>query len=250
MQRGPISLAFSLLTVACSGRRTEPRAIEMVPIGTDVGTGRGEAADGAVTGVNSAADVVLKDECAGVELDDLTRAFVEACEATSADERTASLGDKLEARVSVSPEAVAPGGQVTLAVVLRNKTAEPLVLVFSGAPTPTFDVEARDDKGRRAGWPAGKPPKPRKARSTEALSSKLYKVTLAANGVARLSTSWDAIRTRWAPEKTQTAWSDRPFPRAPAGPLSPGRYLLRVSVPLVAERSELTALEAKVRVGK
>lgn len=137
---------------------------------------------------------------------------------------------------------------MTLAVALRNKTPEPLVLVFTGAPTPTLDVEARDDKGRRAGWPASKPPRPRKPRAADA--AKLFKVTLAGNGVARLTTTWDAVRTRWAPEKTQGAWSDRPFPRAPAGPLPAGRYELRVSLPLVAEKSELTTLETKVRVGK
>jgi hypothetical protein len=43
---------------------------------------------------------------------------------------------------------------------------------------------------------------------------------------------WDAVKTRWAPEKLKGTPPEKGYPRAPAGALPKGKYSLRVATPL------------------
>ena len=75
-------------------------------------------------------------------------------------------------------------------------------------------------------------------------------MTLAPGGTARVKIPWDAVKTRWAPEKAKT-WEGRGYPRLPAGPLAPGKYVLRVVIPLVGvfEKGELDVPKLPIEVG-
>lgn len=145
------------------------------------------------------------------------------------------IKDKIEVKVSASTPSTTPGGRVDLVLTLRNKTDNPLPLYFTGDPSPRFDVEAYDAKGRtRVDIPAGKFPGYPKGFKPEAREAKAARITLEKNGTARVKLSWDAVKMKWAPDKAKT-WEGRGYPRTPAGPMPAGKYTLRVLVPLIGE---------------
>lgn len=155
--------------------------------------------------------------------------------------------DKLEMKVSASTPSTTPGGRVDLVLTLRNKTDSTLPLYFTGDPNPRFDVEAYDAKGRtRVDIPAGKFPGYPKGFKPEARDAKAARITLEKNGTAKVKLSWDAVKTKWAPEKAKT-WEGRGYPRAPAGPMPPGKYTLRVLAPLIGD---LDAPKVEIEVTK
>lgn len=226
-------LLFCAPLTACTPNAPPHKALEMQPIGTV----RNDAAppptegDGGFTTPNSATPAPSNEgPCVGSRFDSVEQALKQ-CEVPmpKSGEVPSGLHDKLDIQVSTNPSQAKPGGHLEVVVLFRNKTADPLSLYFTGDPTPRFDVEAVDAKGKRVDLPAGKPPKAPPSPGREAKASRL---TLSPAGTARVVLSWDAVKTKWAPEKMKT-WEGRGFPRASAGPLPAGKYTLRVVLPLL-----------------
>ncbi|MDB5212294.1 MAG: hypothetical protein JWO86_221 [Myxococcaceae bacterium] len=217
------------------------RPVEMAPIGTvPIATRTAtEPEGGTTTTPNSGTPNPMKESaCAGDDFEVLDEALKQ-CDTKMPRTTDVPTGmrDKLELRVTSGTPSVAAGGRVDLTITFKNKSSEPLPLYFTGDPLPKFDVEAVDLKGHRVDLPAGKPPK------TPALPTrdvKASRITLAPGGTARVKIAWDAVKTRWAPEKVKS-WDGRGYPRAPAGPLAAGKYTLRIVVPLVGvfEKGEI-----------
>jgi len=245
-------VVLAIVAFACSA--CEPPAarkpIDMTPIGTvpNVERRATEEGDASVTTPNSGTPGPRKaSPCVGgdfVALDETLR----NCEVPmpASTELPSSLRDKLEVTVAASTLAVVQGGRMDLTVTFRNKSSEPLPLYFSGNRFPHFEVEALDAKGHRADVPAGKTPAwPKGTGPSASVPEKAWRVTLAGGASGKIKISWDAAKTKWAPEKAN-GWERPGFPRAMAGPLSPGKYTLRIGVPLV--RGGLDALKIAIRV--
>jgi len=145
-----------------------------------------------------------------------------------------SIKDKLEVEITSSTPSTTPGGRVDVQITLRNTTSEPLDLYFTGDPTPRFDLEATDAKGRRVDIPSGKWPGYPKGFKPEVREARAAKVTLQKNGTAKVKLTWDAMKMRWAPDKAKV-WEGRGYPRVPSGPLKPGKYTLRPVIPIIGE---------------
>ena len=237
-------------TTGC-GAEKQRKPVEMAPIGTvKIATRTAvEPEGGTTTTPNSGTPPPMKEAaCASDDFEALEDALRQ-CDAKmpgSADVPT-GMRDKLELRVTSGTPSIAAGGRVDLTVTFKNKSNEPLPLYFTGDPSPKFDVEAVDSKGHRVDLPAGKPPKTPALPTREVKASR---ITLAPGGTARVKIAWDAVKTRWAPEKVKT-WDGRGYPRAPAGPLPAGKYTLRIVLPLVGvfEKGELEPPKVPVDVG-
>jgi hypothetical protein len=250
---GRVTLALVAAVAAMSGcgpaRQRKP--VEMAPIGTvPVATRTVDEPDGGTTTTpNSGTPSPMKEStCAGDDFDALEEALKQ-CETKmpGASDVPSGMRDKLELRATSGAPSIAAGGHVDVTVTLKNKSSEPLALYFTGDPLPKFDVEAVDAKGRRVDLPSGKPPK------TPALPThdvKASRITLGPGGSARVKIPWDAVKTRWAPEKMKS-WDRRGYPRAAAGPLAAGKYTLRVVLPLVGvfEKGELEPPKLPIDVG-
>jgi hypothetical protein len=227
----------------------------MTPIGTvPIATRTVEEPDGGTTttpnsGTPVAINTTKESPCTSIDFEALDDVLKQCDSAMpKAGEVPSGMRDKLELRVSSSPSSTTPGGHVDLNVTFKNKSNDPLPLFFSGDPSPRFDVEAVDSKGKRVDLPTGKPPK------TPALPTrdvKAAKIILSPGGVARLRIPWDAVKTRWAPERVKGGWEGRGYPRAPAGPLGNGKYMLRVILPLIGafEKGELEVPKVPIDVG-
>lgn len=232
---------------------SQRKPIEMTPIGTVPNVTRTveeEPSDSGVTTPNSGTPSPVKEAiCTGGEFDSLGDTLRQ-CDTPMprAGDVPVGMKDKLDVRVVASTPSTPPGGRVDLTVTLKNKSNEPLPLYFTGDPSPRFEVEALDAKGRRADLPNGKPPKsttPAPTREVKAL-----RITLTPGGTAKVRLAWEAVRTRWAPEKAKT-WDGKGPPRAPAGPLPTGRYQLRVVLPLIGafDKGELDPPKIPMDVG-
>lgn len=233
---GPCVLLVLACLVACGPPPTRP-TIEMEPIGTFQNvptTPLPEPTDSEVTTPNSGTPLPGASPCSASELDNLEETL-KACETSmpKASEVT-SIRDKLEVKITTSSASTTPGGRIEVQITLRNKTNDPLALYFTGDPTPRFDIEAVDAKGRRADLPPTKFPGYPKGMKPEAREAKAAKVTLSKLGAARLKLTWDAVKTKWAPERAKV-WEGRGPPRVTAGPLPPGKYTLRVVLPLIGD---------------
>lgn len=214
----------------------QPKKLEMEPIGTLKNvptTPIAEAGDGGVTAPNSGT-ILPNNACTAVDFESLEDAL-RLCEVpVPRAAEVPSIKDKLEVKVEPSPKSAAPGGRVEVVITLRNRTSDPLPLFFTGDPIPRFDVEAFDAKGRRADLPATKWPGYPKGVKPEPRDAKAAKVTLEKNGTAKVRVPWDAVKTRWAPDRARS-WDGRGYPRVPSGVLGPGKYSLRVVLPVVGE---------------
>jgi len=62
---------------------------------------------------------------------------------------------------------------------------------------------------------------------------------------------WEAVRTRWAPEKYAGTPPEMGFPRVSAGPLGKGKYKLRVVTPLtnIFEGTDKEISAPKIDIG-
>jgi hypothetical protein len=246
-----VTLATLGGSVAGCDPAKQRKPVEMAPIGTvPVATRTVEEADGGTTTTpNSGTPSPMKEAaCASDDFEALEEALKQCgSKMPGATDVPTGMRDKLELRVTSGTPSIAAGGRVDLTITLKNKSNEPLPLYFSGDPSPKFDVEAVDSKGRRVDLPAGKPPKTPAPPTREV---KAARITLAPGGTARVKIAWDAVKTRWAPEKVKT-WDGRGYPRAPAGPLAPGKYTLRIVLPLVGvfEKGELEAPKVPMDVG-
>jgi hypothetical protein len=221
--------------IACENGISK-KNLAMEPIGTvkPINTTQTEdKSDGGVVAPNSGTP--SKDgPCIASEFDNLEDVF-RTCEvAMPKASDVPQVKDKLDVKVTMSSATTTPGGRVDVQIVLRNKTSEPLPIYFTGDPTPHFDLEAVDSKGRRADLPSSKWPGYPKGYKPEAREAKASRVTLDKNGSAKLRLTWDAVKTKWAPDKAKS-WEGRGFPRSPSGPLPPGKYMLRLVLPLIGD---------------
>lgn len=217
----------------------------MEPIGTvaDVPRVANEPDDGeAFTTPNSGTPSPFKESaCSGGDFDALDD-VLRRCEAPmpQSSDLPSGIADKLQIRVRANAPSVARSGRLELTVTLQNVSNEPLTLYFSGAPSPRFDVEAIDAKGRRVDVPKGKPPPWPKGAEAKNAPVRAARVTLSPGASGTISLPWRAVTYRWAPELADS-WEGRGYPRAPSTPLAKGRYTLRFVVPLlgVFEKGEL-----------
>lgn len=249
--------AFALVLQAALWAGCTPpkqrKPIEMAPIGTvPIASRTADEPDGGTTTTpNSGTPSAAKEAaCTGGEfetLDDVLRQCDSAM--PRAGDVPNGMRDRLEVRVTASTPSITPGGRVDLTLTLKNKSNEPLPLYFSGDPTPRFEIETVDAKGKRVDLPAGKPPK---TPAMPARDVKASRITLTPGGTARVKVPWDAVKTRWAPERVKTGgWDGRGYPRAASGPLGVGKYTLRVVLPLIGvfEKGELDLPKVPMEVG-
>jgi hypothetical protein len=198
-----------------------------------------------------------KDECIGFDVASLEDILSKApCEVPNQRPDSIEQKDmkgKIEVKVDASPTSTAPGGKVDLLVSIANKTKEPITLNFRIDPTPRFDVEVMDKKGKRVDMPAGTPPNPKSGESQPPPADpKTAKLTIAAGGTARQRVTWEAVKTAWAPEKVKGWPPEKGFPRKPAGPIAKGKYVIKVNTPLVGVQEgaehEISAPKVEIEV--
>ncbi len=221
----------------------------MEPIGTvkDVPTRPApDETEGSVTTPNSGTPMPGSGPCAASDFDNLEEVLRQCEVPMPKSSDVPSIKDKIEVTVTTSTPSTTPGGRIDVQVVLRNKTSEPVAIYFTGDPKPRFDLETLDAKGRRADLPATKWPGYPKGVKPEAREAKAARVTIDRRGTARIRLTWDAVRTKWAPERAKV-WDGRGYPRMTAGPLGPGKYSLRVILPLLGD---VDLPKVPVEVGK
>jgi hypothetical protein len=174
--------------------------------------------------------------CMGFEMDLMAALNMSACEVQGAkpDSKPKETKDLLVVSATADSARVAHGGHADILVTYTNKSPAPLALDFTVDPTPRFTVETYNAKtNKRVDLPAASQPKlPAGSPPLEPGEAKIARVTLAANGKATVHIPWDAVRTRWAPEKLKGTPPEMGYPKAPAGPLPKGKYNLRVVTPL------------------
>jgi hypothetical protein len=177
--------------------------------------------------------------CAGSEIGDLTSVLAQsACEAKGwkPDAIPPNLDASLEIKVALDARKVAPGGKATVTVTYHNKGTKDLPLYFVVDPEPRFEFQVRTRKGAvRVDRPAGHEPALPPAVANAPPPDKLFAlVTIAPQGSATASLPWQAVRHQWASkEVAKGAVPGQGYPQEPAGPLPPGKYVLRVVTPLV-----------------
>jgi hypothetical protein len=199
-------------------------------------------------------DAPKKDVCTGFDVGNLDEVLNKsACEVPNAKPDGVTAMDpkgKLEVTVGASPMRAAPGGKVDLIVTFANKSKDPITLNFRIDPTPRYEVEVYDKKNKRIDKPAGEPPPPPKGHSQPpSVEAKVAKVTIAANGSARMKVPWEASKMKWAPEKVRGTPSERGYPRVPAGPLGKGKYTVKVVTPLVGVPEEFSSPKVEIEIG-
>ena len=223
--------------LACTSQLPK-KQIEMESIGTvkNVPKPLEDNTPGTTTSPNSGtANAAKEASCTKTDIENLEDALRSCDVPMPKASDVPQVKDKLEVTVTGSTASTTPGGRVDLVLTLRNKTTDSLPLYFTGDPTPRFDVEAYDAKGRtRVDLPAGKWPGYPKGWKPEAREAKAARITLEKNGSARVKIAWDAVKLKWAPDKAKT-WEGRGYPRTPAGPMPPGKYTLRAIVPLIGD---------------
>ncbi len=247
-----VALALhGVVSLGCDPAKTQRKPIEMAPIGTVPIFTRttAEEGDGGTTTPNSGTPNPAKEAaCQSADFESLEETL-RLCDSPMprAGDVPSGLRDKLEMRVTAGTPSITPGGRVDLTLTVKNKSNETLPLYFSGTPQPAFEVEALDAKGKRVDLPGGKPPKSPALATRE---TKAARIMLNPGGTARIRIPWDAVKTKWAPERMKS-WEGRGYPRAPGGPLGPGKYTLRVFVPLVGvfDKSESDLPKVPIEVG-
>jgi hypothetical protein len=219
--------------------------------GKDANKDTGGGGDGAKP------DAPKADVCTGFEFSNLEDVLSKsACEARKDDKvTTIDAKDKLEVKLIPSAAKIEPGGHVDLMVQITNKTKAPMALSFTIDPLPRFEVETYDKKNSRIDMPKSSPPPlPAGVAPRGPGEAKNARITLAANGVARMRVGWDAVKMQWAPEKVRGSAPEKGYPRKPAGPLAKGKYTVRVVTPLNSVNEgmehEVSAPKVEIEVGK
>jgi hypothetical protein len=196
--------------------------------------------------------------CGGANIADLAAVLAQAsCEVANAkpDEPEKDLKDLLEIIVQTDSPKVAPGSSAKVTVTFHNKGKTVLPLDFMVDPEPRFDFEVYTLKGSRVDKPSGDSPSlPPEVQNAPEPEKSVARVTLAPNGTAKLTESWTAVKYKWASkDKAKGALPGRGYPREPSGPLTKGKYVLRVITPLVgvSEGSdhELSQPRTQVEIG-
>jgi hypothetical protein len=195
--------------------------------------------------------------CGGASIPDLAAVLAQsACEAKDAkpDEPEKELKD-LEIKVAADAPKVAPGSTAKITITYHNKGKTVLPLDFVVDPEPRFDFEVYTAKGSRADKPAGDaPPLPTEVQNAPEPEKTVARITLAPNGTATLTTSWTAVKYKWASkDKAKGALPGRGYPREPGAPLPKGKYVLKVLTPLVGVAQgmdhELSQPQTPVEIG-
>ncbi len=229
--------ALGLATAGCGGPPKQAKsADDEVSTKTEEGTTSDMPAPGTSDDSTAKHAGAGGSACTGFEMDLMAALNQSECEVQNIkpDEKGKDTKDTLSVTASADRARVAPGGHADILVTFANKSANPLTLDFTIDPTPRFDVETSSVKAnKRIDPPAGDPPKPPAgAPAKEAVTPSTARITLTANGKATVHVGWDAVRTRWAPEKYKGTPLEMGYPRAPAGPLPKGKYSIRVDTPL------------------
>jgi hypothetical protein len=253
----PIAFAFGAVLVSCGGGKKPPNGPDEATSNA-ASTATTEAAATHETPPPSDADGTekKKEDCAGFDIQNVVDVLMKnACEVELPKGAAADLKGKLEVRLTASAPKTNGGGHVDLFVTFANKTKDPLPLTFQIDPLPRFETETFDAKGNRVDLPKTPPP-PLKAGVAPRVPSepKGAKVTILPNGAAKFKLGWDAVKTKWAPEKVAGTPPERGYPKAPAGPLPKGKYFVKVVTPLVGvfegTEHEMTAPRVEIQVEK
>lgn len=237
-----LAAALPLLLLAGCGSSNAPAKSpdEVTAKNADGGTA---ASDAATEG--SAASV-----CTGSDLDLLNALIQGACEVPNAasDVKRRDVSALLDVKVTVSPNQVPAGGHADVVVTFTNKSADLLPLDFTLDPTPRFSVEVYTATNKRAEMPAAHQPPGRSGDSETAPTT--ARVQLYAGGKASAKIDWNAVKLKWAPELLKGTPPELGYPTKPAGPLSKGKYVLKVITPLtgVFEGMDREVSTAKVPV--
>ena len=255
-----VALLVLGLGAGCGNGKPADSATSTSDAGEDGGAGGDESASGGADGGANGASGEKKDECVGFDIGNLEDLLLKnACEEPNVKPdsmQPVDLKGKLEVSVSASPTRSAGGGKVDLLVTFANKSKEPLVLHFKIDPVPRFEIEVYDTKkSKRADVPTGPtPPPPKGATQPPPSEAKSARVTIAPNGSARARMPWEAVKMKWAPEKYRGTPPERGYPRAAAGPLPKGKYLVKVLTPLVGVSEgvdhEMSAPKVEIEVEK
>ncbi len=194
--------------------------------------------------------------CKGAELDLLASLIQSACEVPNPKPDAKPLDSKrLEIGVTPKDPQIEPGGALELTITYKNKGDDDLPLDFSLDPEPRFSIEAYDAKDeKRVDTPRGAPPKLPSGAEEQSTNTGTARVTLEPGGTAKVKVHWTATKMRWAPEKVKGSVPERGYPKAPAGPLGKGKYVLHLVSPLVniqdGANQEITAPRVTVEVVK
>lgn len=254
--RLPLALLLCL-ALAC-GKKKPADAPSPAPDAKDPKAELGKEGDPGSAKKPPESEPEKKDDCLGFDIGDLdTLLGKSSCEEAGVKPDAVPAVDlkgKLEVTVAASPTKVPPGGKADLVVTFANKTKDILTLHFRIDPVARFQVEAFDKKGARVDVPPGKPPPPAAAEWAARRGSepKTARVAIAANGTARVRVPWSAVKMKWAPEKIRGTPPEAGYPRSPAGPLPKGKYVLKVTTPLVgvAEADhEVSAPKVEIEIG-
>jgi hypothetical protein len=176
-------------------------------------------------------------KCAGFDIPDLAAVLAQpSCELPEGapEPKERDLKEVLDVHVSADAH-IAGGSHTNVRVLFKNKGKTDLPLDFVVDPEARFTFEVYTPKGTRVDKPAGDEPSlPESVSNAPVPDKKFARITIAANGTAGLTLSWDAVKTKWvSKDKAKGAVPGRGYPREPAGPLPKGKYVLRVVTPLV-----------------
>lgn len=218
---------------------------------------KGPSSDKPAPGSQDDTGTPKKDECTAFEIPNLEEVLLKsACEVENArpDEKPMDP-KKLEVKVATSTAKLPPGGHTDVTVIFTNKSKETIPLRFTIDPMPRFEIEVYDAKGNRVDMPSGSPPMlPAGMAPRVPGEPKTARVNLAANGTARMTLPWDAVKMKWAPEKLKGTPPEKGYPRAAAGSLGKGKYSLKVVTPLTnvfeGIDHEVSSPRVEVIVGK
>lgn len=232
-----------VLAAACGGAQKDadaPANTEDSASGGDGGTDTPAASEDSTP---SSSKPVAGDDsskkpspCGGFDIPDLASVLSQAaCEVDNPNpNEQKDVKDLLEIKVVPDSPRIAPGSTATVTVIFKNKSKGDLALNFVVDPEPRFDFEVYTLKGSRADAPKGSAPAlPAEVANAQAPEPKVARITLAQQGTAKLSLKWNAVKYKWAAkERAKGALPGRGYPRDPAGPLTKGKYVLRVITPL------------------
>jgi len=251
---GCLGLAVALVTVAALSACGGPPSKSAADVDDDSNPKPADATAGASTDDGGAASAssgpansapapgsaddssggAKKDECSVFDEANLEGVLLKsACETTAPTGAPPDTSKTLAVTVAVMPPHIAPGAHADVIVTFMNKSAAPMPLYFTIDPMPRFEIEVTNAKGNRVDLPKNQPPPlPAGVAAREPGEPRTARVVLQANGTARMPLGWDAVRTRWAPEKLKGTPPEKGYPRAPAGSLGKGKYTLKVVTPL------------------
>lgn len=228
-------LVCAVALAACGGPEKKPETATNEPSNPEVPPS-GTASSDDDGGAPEPSPQDKKDKvCQGLELDLAQALGQAACEVqVDPNRKPVDMKGKLEVKVVPLMTTVPSGKRTDLVVTFTNKMPSSVDLDFTVDPLPRFTVEAYDAKSnKRVDMPAGNPPPPPKgAKRPDPAKPSTARVTIVANGTAKIVVPWEAVRTRWAPEKYAGTPPEMGYPRVPAGGLPKGKYRLKVVTPL------------------